>query len=1594
MITLRRRVVAILVTLIISIPVTLYYRYQLQNAISYASRPLWDTPEGPKTVIPHFYALGLEPSPKVCKLHGVKPRSEKREVWDAVLFSTELDLLEVRLNELDAVVDRFFVVESNRTFTGISKQPILQDALLTPQFARFRSKITYQLHPGRVPNKGESPFKVEREHRLAMTKLITSAISPPLSAAPLVIMSDVDEIPAAHTIDLVKNFEWPSGWRSWRAQVEEWGPGSQYVHSHSKARGDHILWDSGWHCSFCFKTIEEFVTKMRGYSHADRIGGDMSLLDPKRIQATICSGRDIFNMLPEAYTYKEMFELMNPEPTKSAVGIPRYILEHPERFGYLLPGGGDSVCARPPYPLQPTTTAICDAVLVDISQGQGSWTDFSLEFLIFSSSFEAEYCIVRRDLLPTAAATGRYITPERPVICIAGAGGAPVKKRGLLGRRGGSALVTPSPRHTSISSPPRPMSEAIIDRAAPLTPTNVNTNLRLDSDDEPLVPPPPRSSVFAGFSYSDSDRPRAQTVPAESERPRPPRPQVHPHQRLQDDMKGKLKKDGSSSRTGLFGWRKKEVATINTNTDDSSFSLNLPVAGGTPPSSFSRSTSTGSPVVTDASPTTASTARPIPGRSTPVTRERVNSTSSEGMMTAGLFRQAARRSSTNLVEEAAEPIRSRMRDLEKRSPPTRSWAEDSIVSSGSDRPNPTGPRKSAPNTSSRKTTLDNKPRKSLADVGRQSLVDNDDEPDPPSPFAGRLGESGRTSPFTTRSESGHVPRVDYSMYGARSDGGIRSGSKLASSTSTPRSRPASPTKPSIFTASPAQMPVNLPNTRPGPQGYTGPRSTSPTKPRPSSPEKRTTPSSPTKPRLSAPSATRPTRSPIRTTIPTKTNDGPSIKPHRNHKRQGSGSSQSSLHASSQSALGHGRRPSAGAASARSVSVDALAQSRHPNPQTTERRPSVDVLSHTRRPSGFEVVSRPKSPGPASSVEPPRPTQTKTTDQLRQEAIEAMRRGANSMERATSPAPSLTATRPVPDSQATPRKNYVPPPRGSSLAVGLVDSDSDESPEEVESESEGLGFGKGTGVGAMRGRHRDAPLAGSKTTSPPMGSKTISPPMGNKTTSPVMSARPGMGNGSPSHTRSSSDDQPGLTRERTITQRDAAPPKIGVSLFDGPVSVRPRASHSTGSISAAATARNSAALAEANRAIANANRPVVTRPGAKKHNRGGSFGAGSVSHVRSAAIGTDTDEDEEDESEESSEDDAPLSSLAPAKRPGSAASTAASVRPAPGPRPSAPLPQTRATAPLISIPGVTSAPHRPPRMGRVPGVGVTRNSSLRGSRSVEDLGRMPARPGPRPFAASPPSSTGDSSSGKAPLTPRDGSESGRGRSDEARRKERRRSEAKKSVELGNVINGPGPIADDDDEDSMSMHHSQMGHAAMGMMGMGWNQSGFFPPGGAPNAFGPPGFPTSQSMPFLHPQLTGPMGFMPPPPPPGANEAYLQAHQQAMLIAKQTYLSAVAQQAMAAATEQWERSSNMGGSVYGGLASDVAGWGSASAYGGPSGPRSVYGGGARSEFGGGMKKPGPGQNRPRGKTQTGGSDSQQPRREQVPPSTWATRRKMGL
>ncbi|KAF9011211.1 hypothetical protein BDQ17DRAFT_1420623 [Cyathus striatus] len=288
---------------------------------------------------------------------------------------------------------------------------------------------------------------------------------------------------------------------------------------------------------------------------------------------------------------------------------------------------------------------------------------------------------------------------------------------------------------------------------------------------------------------------------------------------------------------------------------------------------------------------------------------------------------------------------------------------------------------------------------------------------------------------------------------------------------------------------------------------------------------------------------------------------------------------------------------------------------------------------------------------------------------------------------------------------------------------------------------------------------------------------------------------------------------------------------------------------------------------------------------------------------------------------------------------------------------------------------SSQPPRPVIGGRQRSSTMVPISSPTASKAGVGMG-MPSRP----FAApqrrdSPASSTGDSSSGRAPLTPRDGSEIGvasgkardRGREKaekeqegwgsgvsglgtkpkhvkrksvnfddevegrgvgkgkmpeetdntrEERRKERRRGEARAAIELGNVINGRGPIVDDDDDDEDDMPINQAMNARMStainpMMGaMPMQQTGGWPGMNMPMGMWP-------QAPGANPQLLSPAQFMIPPP--STNDpSFLAAHQQAMLYAKQAYQIAVAQQAMAVAADEWERGSTYGGggSVYGG------------------------------------------------------------------------------
>ncbi|KAJ3074599.1 hypothetical protein HDU98_010787 [Podochytrium sp. JEL0797] len=344
---------------------TLSHMGRITHILAYATRPLWDTAETVTfTVLPFYPPTATTPPTTLCAAHGWTPLSAPKRVLDVVIFSVELDLLELRFRELDPVTDVFVVVESRRTFTGLEKN--LTFAENRGRFAFVEDKIRYLAIEGRTLKKGDDPFDIEAEMRGEVTQFLRSS-TVGLKPGDAVIMADVDEIPSREAVQLIRNcgnvpevlhlrmrnflysYDFLQDSEHWRAKVVTVpSPPDSLLYTHGK-QSNSILSDAGWHCSFCFPHLSDFVFKMKAYSHADR-ASKAYLLDPKRIQKVICDGTDIFDMLPEAYTYKDLvYKWGALKKLESAVNVPKYLIESTAkgdtRFKYLLPGG----CIREQY---------------------------------------------------------------------------------------------------------------------------------------------------------------------------------------------------------------------------------------------------------------------------------------------------------------------------------------------------------------------------------------------------------------------------------------------------------------------------------------------------------------------------------------------------------------------------------------------------------------------------------------------------------------------------------------------------------------------------------------------------------------------------------------------------------------------------------------------------------------------------------------------------------------------------------------------------------------------------------------------------------------------------------------------------------------------------------------------------------------------------------------------------------------------------------------------------------------------------------------------------------------------------------------------
>ncbi|TDZ28007.1 hypothetical protein C8035_v003435 [Colletotrichum spinosum] len=280
-----------------------------------------------------------------------------RKIYDLFMVNTELDWMEIRLNTTYHYVDYFVIVESPKTFTGKPKSLTIKDNW--ERFKPYHDKLIY--HELEFP----SDFKPTRswDYEDLQRNAMYAQVFPKLvgKQAPaygdVILVADVDEIARPETLLVLRTCQFPrrltlrSRFYYYSFQFLHKGPEWEHPQAtffqssrtllpanlrmgdggfkplYDLEKGD--LANACWHCSSCFATVDEFLTKMASFSHEWMNGERFRNKD--RIADAIRSGKDLWGRAVDQFDRLE-----------NNTDVPSMLKDEPERFGYMLNRDGPS----------------------------------------------------------------------------------------------------------------------------------------------------------------------------------------------------------------------------------------------------------------------------------------------------------------------------------------------------------------------------------------------------------------------------------------------------------------------------------------------------------------------------------------------------------------------------------------------------------------------------------------------------------------------------------------------------------------------------------------------------------------------------------------------------------------------------------------------------------------------------------------------------------------------------------------------------------------------------------------------------------------------------------------------------------------------------------------------------------------------------------------------------------------------------------------------------------------------------------------------------------------------------------------------------
>lgn len=281
--------------------------------------------------------------------------------YDCFTFFNELELLELRLNELAGVVDKFVLVEADRTHSNKPKPLYYWEN--RDRFAAFSDRIIHV--PVRDLPDSPNAWDLERFQRNCIVRGLTQC-----APDDFILVSDLDEIPRATAVAgmkqkipyhdnflsnvvhgalnsaLVKSvfhrrgfrrrlrFNHPYVWRfqhaiymyflNSRRLEPQFGNGTVMLRFRDFSAADEIRYtgyktipDSGWNFTW-MGGVERILQKARSFAHQEC--NQPQFTDPDRILDCLDRGLPIFGG-------SERLQIVPVDES-----FPRYIREHPEKF--------------------------------------------------------------------------------------------------------------------------------------------------------------------------------------------------------------------------------------------------------------------------------------------------------------------------------------------------------------------------------------------------------------------------------------------------------------------------------------------------------------------------------------------------------------------------------------------------------------------------------------------------------------------------------------------------------------------------------------------------------------------------------------------------------------------------------------------------------------------------------------------------------------------------------------------------------------------------------------------------------------------------------------------------------------------------------------------------------------------------------------------------------------------------------------------------------------------------------------------------------------------------------------------------------------